>query len=199
MTAAKEAFRRLFVDEEPEAMKAARTTSTEKYETLKKENEKLQLRLEAHKNVILLAKEEAERRFDEYKAEFIVKQVEQAHSQIYPPLPPQPQTPVKSEPISQPKPEPPPAENPTVTAQPVSASDAKIISAITAHLLIHPTGSSVENILSYIKIMCPFVTLGTVNHILQKYSDVFLRKKFARGGDYRWCYCMFERTRNEFK
>lgn len=99
------------------------------------------------------------------------------------------------------KPEPPTPDETLTSGQSVSLSEAKIISAITAYLIIHPNGAVVDHIVSYIKIMCPFVTQGTVNHVLQKYSDVFMKKKFGKGisTEFRWCYAMFERVKNEWK
>ncbi|CAH0746693.1 unnamed protein product [Diatraea saccharalis] len=185
----KEEYDLYFEDEEIEKV-GNNVVPLEKYEALKKENENLIFELEGYKNEAHLAKDEAERKFEKFKAHFIAQQALQNPKQVYPPLPPPPMPPI-IESINVPKPEPPP---PTPDDIKLSYSDAKLISVLTAFLLVHPLGATLDYIVSYVRSMIPGVTHDAVNSVLQNYTDIFRRKTTGVGSniEHKWEYVTFD-------
>ncbi|CAG4990421.1 unnamed protein product [Colias eurytheme] len=174
--------------------------SAEKFEELKKENENLTYELEGYKNEAYLAKDEAERKFEKFKAHFIAQQALQ-NKQVYPPLPIPQREPVQPSAIIKPMPPPPtPDDNKVITTGPaVPPSEAKLISILTAFLMVHPLGASLDYLVSYVRSMTPNVTQGTVLDILQKYNDVFLCKTSGVGAsiEHRWGFVTFDVIKSE--
>ncbi|CAH2258040.1 jg26741 [Pararge aegeria aegeria] len=74
----KEEFSAIFDEEDDKPNK--NSVTLEKYEELKKENENLSYELEGYKNEAYLAKDEAERKFEKFKAHFIAQQALQQKS-----------------------------------------------------------------------------------------------------------------------
>ncbi|KAL0879597.1 hypothetical protein ABMA27_003323 [Loxostege sticticalis] len=200
----KEEFASYFDDEENEKVGKS-TVLQEKYEELKKENENLVFELEGYRNEAHLAKDEAERKFEKFKAQFIAQQALQnpGKQMIYPPLPPPP-LPGLSETSSMGKPEPPPPTPDDMAmikgGDSISQLQAKLVSMLTAFLLVHPLGATQDYLVSYVRSMMPTVTHGAVQQVLQKYSDIFRRKVkgYGQTQDNRWEYIMFNQMKHEY-
>ncbi|XP_038218829.1 ecto-NOX disulfide-thiol exchanger 2-like isoform X2 [Zerene cesonia] len=195
----KEEYNATFEDDDTERV-SRNMVSFEKYEELKKENENLTYELEGYKNEAYLAKDEAERKFEKFKAHFIAQQALQ-NKQVYPPLPtPQRETAQPSAVIKPMPPPPTPDDNKVITTGPaVPPSEAKLISILTAFLMVHPLGASLDYLVSYVRSMTPNVTQGTVLNILQKYNDVFLCKTSGVGAsiEHRWGFVTFDLIKSE--
>ncbi|XP_047539024.1 ecto-NOX disulfide-thiol exchanger 2-like, partial [Vanessa atalanta] len=190
----KEEFNAIFEDEEMEKL-GKNVVALERYEELKRENENLTYELEGYKNEAHLAKDEAERKFEKFKAHFIAQQALQ-NKQVYPPLPSH----HKVEPTltTSVKPLPPPPtpddDKVVVTGPSVPPSEAKLISILTAFLMVHPLGASLDYLVSYVRSMTPNVTQATVLATLQKYVDIFHCKTTGVGAciEHRWSFITFE-------
>ncbi|XP_045539496.1 ecto-NOX disulfide-thiol exchanger 2-like [Papilio machaon] len=190
----KEEFKTVFEDDEGERANSGKPMVTqEKYDELKVENENLSYELEGYKNEAFLAKDEAERKFEKFKAHFIAQQAMQ-NQKLYPPLPNyRPDTMQEvSKTLS-----PPPTtdDNKVITSPPsVPPTDAKLISILTAFLMVHPLGATIDYLVSYVRSMAPNVTQGTVLQILQKYTDVFECKRSGIGAtiEHRWSFITFD-------
>ncbi|XP_045453403.1 ecto-NOX disulfide-thiol exchanger 2-like [Melitaea cinxia] len=199
----KEEFNVLFEDEEIEKS-GKNVVPLEKYEELKKENENLTYELEGYKNEAYLAKDEAERKFEKFKAHFIAQQaLQQPNQQVYPPLPSkfntEPLLPLPTPAKPMPPPPTPDDDKIIVSGPPVPPSEAKIISILTAFLMVHPLGASLDYLVSYVRSMTPNVTQGTVLATLQKYTDVFHCKTTGVGAciEHRWSFITFDTIKQE--
>ncbi|XP_028178500.1 ecto-NOX disulfide-thiol exchanger 2-like isoform X1 [Ostrinia furnacalis] len=199
----KEEFASFFDDEENEKVGKS-TVLQEKFEELKKENENLMFELEGYRNEAHLAKDEAERKFEKFKAQFIAQQALQnpGKPMIYPPLPPS--TPSHQDHVSTGKPEPPPPTPDDMAmmrgGDHVSHLHAKLVSMLTAFLLVHPLGATQDYLVSYVRSMIPSVTHASVQQVLQKYNDIFRRKTKSYGStnENRWEYVMFNQIKHEY-
>lgn len=211
------------------------------------ENENLIYELEGYKNEAFLARDEAERKFETFKAHFVAQQALQNntvfhsimqlilanpfykissltrkgmrniftiniciglviktlfYSQAFPP-PPLPKLPKRVEPPLPAKPQPPPPtpdDNKIFTSGPlVPPSEAKLISILTAFLMVHPLGASLDYLVSYVRSMVPNVTQATVHQVLQKYNDVFCCKTSGIGAsiEHRWGFNTFDIIKSE--
>ncbi|XP_072945305.1 ecto-NOX disulfide-thiol exchanger 2-like [Epargyreus clarus] len=182
----REEFQATF-DEDDVEKPGKNSVPLEKYEELRIENENLTYELEGYKNEAHLAKDEAERKFEKFKAHFIAQQALQNKQPVFPPLP-QP---------SKPKPPPPLPQDYTISA-PVPPSEAKLISILTAFLMVHPLGVSIEYLTSYVKSMIPNVTQVDVQTILMKYADVFECKTTGVGAsiEHKWIFAAFDKIKN---
>nr|XP_026490392.1 ecto-NOX disulfide-thiol exchanger 2-like [Vanessa tameamea] len=195
----KEEFNAIFEDEEMEKL-GKNVVALERYEELKRENENLTYELKGYKNEAHLAKDEAERKFEKFKAHFIAQQALQ-NKQVYPPLPSH----HKVEPTltTSVKPLPPPPtpddDKVVVTGPSVPPSEAKLISILTAFLMVHPLGASLDYLVSYVRSMTPNVTQATVLATLQKYVDIFHCKTTGVGAciEHRWSFITFETIKKE--
>ncbi|XP_068623080.1 ecto-NOX disulfide-thiol exchanger 2-like isoform X2 [Battus philenor] len=196
----KEEFNNNFMEEEVEKGGSNKCmVSQEKYIALKTENENLTYELEGYKNEAHLAKNEAERKFEKFKAHFIAQQALQ-NKQAYPSL-------AASSFV---------AENTglsmtnkalmnisddkTITTGPsVEPSEAKLISILTAFLMVHPLGASLDYLVSYIRSLIPNVTHAAVHQILQKFTDVFHCKTSGVGAsiEHRWTFITFDTIKSE--
>ncbi|XP_075982081.1 ecto-NOX disulfide-thiol exchanger 1-like [Anticarsia gemmatalis] len=192
----KEEFNAIFDDEETERG-SRNVVSLEKYEQLRIENENLSYELEGYKNEAHLAKDEAERKFEKFKAHFIAQQALQ-NKQVYPPLPSPPMPKLSMDfnsSSSKPKPPPPLPEDKNKLSTPsVPTSDARLISMLSAFLMVHPRGASLDYLVSYIKSMVPAATQTSVHEVLNKYSDVFHRKTTGVGAciEHKWRFISFD-------
>ncbi|XP_063537883.1 ecto-NOX disulfide-thiol exchanger 2-like [Cydia strobilella] len=193
----KEEFETNFNEDEIEKI-GKNTVPQEKYDELRAEHENLIYELEGYKNEAHLAKNEAERKFETFKAHFIAQHNLNNKQQSYPPLPPPPTPRVEA---AKPMPPPPtPDDNKYIVSGPsVPPSEAKLISILTAFLMVHPLGASVDYLVSYVRSMTPNVTQATVQEILQKYDDVFRRVTSGVGAsiETRWCYITFDTIKLE--
>ncbi|CAH2055668.1 unnamed protein product, partial [Iphiclides podalirius] len=195
----KEEYNSIFEDDDIEKPGSSKNiVSQEKYEELKTENENLTYELEGYKNEVFLAKNEAERKFEKFKAHFIAQQALQ-NKQAYPPLPSTgflTETSVMA--ATKPKPLlPPPTpddEKLAISGPTVPPTEAKLISILTAFLLVHPLGASLDYLVSYVRSLTPNVTQAMVHQILQKYTDVFCCKTSGVGAtiEHRWNYVTFD-------
>ncbi|CAG5054077.1 unnamed protein product [Parnassius apollo] len=201
----KEEFNHIFEDDDIDKHAPNMAmVSQEKYDELKIENENLMYELEGYKNEAYLAKDEAERKFEKFKAHFIAQQALQ-NKQVYPPLPSTSSflTEKASSPSIKPKPLPPPPtpdDDKVITSGPsVPPSEAKLISILTAFLMVHPLGASLDYLVSYVRSMTPNVTQATVNQMLQKYTDVFHCKTSGVGAsiEHRWTFITFDVIKSE--
>ncbi|XP_047027474.1 ecto-NOX disulfide-thiol exchanger 2-like isoform X1 [Helicoverpa zea] len=191
----REEYNSLFDEDENEKVGSKNTVPLEKYEQLRVENENLSYELEGYKNEAHLAKDEAERKFEKFKAHFIAQQALQQNKQVYPPLPPPPMpnltldTPVKPQP-------PPPLPDDQITSSEavITSSEAKLISLLSAFLMVHPRGATLDYLASYVKSLTPGVTQSTVLEVLKKYNDVFQRKTTGVGAciEHKWCFTIFD-------
>lgn len=186
----KEEFRTIYEDDETERG-SKNVVSMEKYEQLRVENENLLYELEGYKNEAHLAKDEAERKFEKFKAHFIAQQALQ-QKQIYPPLPSSPMPNFSSKSSTKLKPPPPPPEE-TISI-PLLASEAKLISLMSAFLMVHPRGVSLDYLVSYVKSMVPSATQTAVHNVLNKFKDVFCKKTTGVGAciEHKWCFATFD-------
>ncbi|XP_050355501.1 ecto-NOX disulfide-thiol exchanger 2-like [Nymphalis io] len=195
----KDEFNAIFEDEEVEKF-GKNVVPMERYEELKRENENLTYELEGYKNEAHLAKDEAERKFEKFKAHFIAQQALQ-NKQVYPPLPSHHN--VEPTLITPAKPLPPPPtpddDKIVVTGPSVPPSEAKLISILTAFLMVHPLGASLDYLVSYVRSMTPNVTQATVLATLQKYVDIFHCKTTGVGAciEHRWSFITFETIKQE--
>ncbi|XP_013141481.1 PREDICTED: ecto-NOX disulfide-thiol exchanger 2-like isoform X2 [Papilio polytes] len=184
----KEEFKTVFEDDDGDRAGSNKSmVSQEKYDKLKTENENLTYELEGYKNEAFLAKDEAERKFEKFKAHFIAQQAMQ-NQKVFPPLPNfRPDIP---EVLKAP---PPTIEDKVITSSP-TPTDAKLISILTAFLMVHPLGATLDYLVSYVKSMTPNVTQATVLQILQKYTDVFQCKTSGVGAtiEHRWSFITFD-------
>ncbi|KAJ2941128.1 hypothetical protein O0L34_g10363 [Tuta absoluta] len=201
----KEEFNAMFEDEEIEKC-GRNVVPSEKYEQLRAECENLQFELEGYKNEAHLAKDEAERKFEKFKAHWIAQQALQNKPQVFPPLPQTSYSNMAAVPPMQPptpKPQPPPPtpdDDKVQTSGPaVPPSEAKLISILTAFLMVHPLGASLDYLVSYVRSMVPNVTQATVHQTLQKYGDVFTRKTSGIGAniEHRWGFMTFDLIKHE--
>lgn len=107
-------------------------------------------------------------------------------------MPPQPPLPLD-----------PPLPNTRATPQPpppsVSTSEAKLISVLTAFLLVHPLGASLDYMVSYVRSIIPNVNQATVHNILQKYGDVFARQSSGVGANFesKWTFVTYDVIKKE--
>lgn len=186
----KDEFNAIFDEEEMEKGVGKPSVPLEKYEQLRAENETLQYELEGYKNEAHLAKDEAERKFEKFKAHFIASQALQQNKQVYPPLPPPP---MPNLPMDKEKP-PPPPEDVKSSGIEVKASEAKLISLLSAFLMVHPLGATLDYLVSYVKSLAPNVTQSAVLDVLKKYNDVFHRKTTGVGAriENKWCFVIFD-------
>lgn len=101
--------------------------------------------------------------------------------QIFPPLPPSPAT--KKPQDNYPK----PSEAP-------SSSEAILISILTAFLLAHPLGVSIDYIVSYVRSMLPDTNQTAILSTLQKYKNIFnyTTKRYGASLEYRWSCVTFD-------
>lgn len=122
-------------------------------------------------------------------------------SQVFPPLP-QP----KAEPPLPPtnyKPMPPPPtpddDKVLISGPSVPPTEAKLISILTAFLMVHPLGASLDYLVSYVRSMTPNVTQATVLSTLQKYADIFNCQTTGIGAciEHRWSYVTFDIIKTE--
>ncbi|KPI98243.1 Ecto-NOX disulfide-thiol exchanger 2 [Papilio xuthus] len=189
----KEEFKTVFEDEDGGTNSGKPMVSQEKYDKLKTENENLSYELEGYKNEAFLAKDEAERKFEKFKAHFIAQQAMQ-NQKLYPPLPNY--KPDTMHEVSKPLPPPPTPDDKKVnTSSPsVPPTDAKLISILTAFLMVHPLGATLDYLVSYVRSMTHNVTQSTVLQILQKYTDVFECKTSGIGAtiEHRWSFITFD-------
>lgn len=81
----------------------------------------------------------------------------------------------------------------------VAPSDAKLISILTAFLIVHPLGASLDYLVSYVRSMTPNVTQATINQVLQKYPEIFHKKTSGIGAsmDHRWEFVTFDNIKNK--
>lgn len=89
---------------------------------------------------------------------------------------------------------PPPPEDVTSTGVEVKASEAKLISLLSAFLMVHPLGATLDYLVSYVKSLAPNVTQSAVLEVLKKYNDVFHRKTTGVGAriENKWCFVIFD-------
>ncbi|CAD0203612.1 unnamed protein product [Chrysodeixis includens] len=186
-------FNAIFDEEEMEKS-GKNMVPLEKYEKLRVENENLTYELEGYKNEAHLAKDDAERKFEKFKAHFIAQQALQNKQQVYPPLPPPPMPNLSLDPINV-KPAP-PAD---VIPADVNASEAKLISLLSAFLMVHPLGATLDYLVSYVKSLSPNVTQSAVHDVLKKYPDVFRRKTTGVGAciEHKWGFVIFDGIKTE--
>lgn len=97
------------------------------------------------------------------------------------------------------KPQPPPPLPDDVTSTgstggAVTASEAKLISLLSAFLMVHPLGATLDYLVSYVKSLAPNVTQSVVLEVLKKYSDVFQRKTTGIGAciEHKWGFVIFD-------
>ncbi|XP_053616497.1 ecto-NOX disulfide-thiol exchanger 2-like [Plodia interpunctella] len=197
----KEEFNSLFDDEESEKP-GRNAVPLEKYEQLKAENENLVIEMESYKNEAYLAKDEAERKFEKFKAHYIAQNAlhgnNKQHNQ-YPPLPPPPMPSLMMTPSSsqQPKPSPLPDGDQMTSGYSVSPSEAKLISILTAFLLVHPLGATLDYLFNYIRSMMPNVTRSTVQDILRRHTDVYRSVKSPMSPEPKWTFVTFDIIKKE--
>ncbi|CAH0663774.1 unnamed protein product [Spodoptera exigua] len=146
------------------------TVSMDKYRKVKAENDKLQIELEGYKNEAQLAKTEAEHRLEKFKACFIAEQALQLSKKLSSLPLPSPSIPDVNLDSSKPQT---PTPNDVTSSATVNASEAKLISLLSAFLVVHPLGATLDYLVSYIKSMHSNVTQVSVLDVLQKYTDVF--------------------------
>lgn len=81
----------------------------------------------------------------------------------------------------------------------VKASEAKLISLLSAFLIVHPLGATLDYLVSYIKSLAPSVTQSAVQEVLKKYTDVFHRKTTGVGAriEHKWCIGIFDGMKTE--
>uniref|UniRef100_A0A2A4JK90 RRM domain-containing protein n=1 Tax=Heliothis virescens TaxID=7102 RepID=A0A2A4JK90_HELVI len=194
----REEYNTLFDEDETEKVGSKNMVPLEKYEQLKVENENLSYELEGYKNEAHLAKEEAERKFEKFKAHYIAQQALQQNKQnkqVYPPLPPPPMPNLPLDNSAKPQPPPPlPDDQITSSDAVITSSEAKLISLLSAFLMVHPRGATLDYLVSYVKSLTPNVTQSTVLEVLKKYSDVFQRKTTGVGAciEHKWCFSIFD-------
>ncbi|XP_045778489.1 ecto-NOX disulfide-thiol exchanger 2-like isoform X2 [Maniola jurtina] len=195
----REEFNAIFDEEEVEKPNK-NSVSLEKYEELKKENENLTYELEGYKNEAYLAKDEAERKFEKFKAHFIAQQALQQKS-VFPPLPQQKIEPPLPPSSAKPLPPPPtPDDDKVMISGPsVPPTEAKLISILTSFLMVHPLGASLDYLVSYVRSMTPNVTQATVLSTLQKYGDIFNCETTGVGAciEHRWYFVTFDIIKRE--
>lgn len=73
-----------------------------------------------------------------------------------------------------------------------SPNDAKLVATLTAFLLAHPLGATLDYLSSYVRSMFPGVTHHSVNSVLQKNGEVF-----ARQGADKWTFVLFDIVKKE--
>ncbi|XP_026736920.1 ecto-NOX disulfide-thiol exchanger 2-like [Trichoplusia ni] len=187
-------FNAIFDEEEMEKS-GKNMVPMEKYEKLRAENENLTYELEGYKNEAHLAKDDAERKFEKFKAHFIAQQALQNKQQVYPPLPPPPMPNLSLDSINAKTTQP----SADVTTTEVNASEAKLISLLSAFLMVHPLGATLDYLVSYVKSLAPSVTQSAVHDVLKKYSDVFRRKTTGVGAciEHKWEFVIFDSIKTE--
>lgn len=111
---------------------------------------------------------------------------------------PVPNLPVENKEVK-PQPPPPLPEHVTSTGIEVKASEARLISLLSAFLMVHPLGASLDYLVSYVKSLAPNVTHTTVHEVLKKYSDVFCRKTTGVGAsvESKWFIVIFDGMKME--
>ncbi|KAM3965940.1 ecto-NOX disulfide-thiol exchanger 1-like [Aphomia sociella] len=210
----KDEYNLYFEDEEIERV-GKNMVSLEKYEKLKVENENLVFELEGYKNEAHLAKDEAERKFEKFKAHFIAQQALQNKQQIYLPLPSQtmsnvpppsstsnnlykPQPPLTTN-TNKPKPPPPTPDDMSSSHSKLPVSDVKLISMLTVFLMAHPLGATLDYIVSYLRSMLPSVNHVTVHETLRRYPDVFNCNTSGIGTsiEQKWTFATFDGIKKE--
>lgn len=89
--------------------------------------------------------------------------------------------------------------HPSSAEQEVAPSDAKLISILTAFLIVHPLGASLDYLVSYVRSMTPDVTQATINQVLQKFPEIFRKKTSGVGAsmDHRWEFVTFDNIKND--
>lgn len=99
---------------------------------------------------------------------------------------------------------PPPPPMPTIDSHGLSTSDemkymsvglkqeAKLVAMLTAFLLAHPLGATINYLASYVKSMTPDISQNSVNNVLMKYGDIF-----ARQAKDRWTFVLFDIVKQE--
>ncbi|KOB65924.1 putative ecto-NOX disulfide-thiol exchanger 2 [Operophtera brumata] len=172
----KEEFNMLFDEEETDKI-GQKLVSAEKYEQLKVENDTLICELEGYRNECHLAKDEAERKFEKFKAHYIAQQAlhggpNRPHQQRGTAAPPTPDE-MKYMPQGQ-------------------KTEAKLVAMLTAFLLAHPLGATIDYLASYVRSMIPGATHSSVNTVLIKYGDIF-----ARQAKDRWAFVLFDIVKQE--
>lgn len=93
-----------------------------------------------------------------------------------------------------PQPPPPlPEDNISSTAT-LLASDSKLISILSAFLMVQPRGASLAYLVSYVKSIVSEASQTTVYDVLNKYKDIFLCKTTGVGAsiEHKWCFVTFE-------
>lgn len=107
---------------------------------------------------------------------------------IFPPLPPPPPMPTM-EPTSRGMP---PIPDETKYMSLGQKTEAKLVAMLTAFLLAHPLGATIDYLASYIRSMVPGATHSSVNTVLIKYGDIF-----ARQAKDRWTFVLFDIVKQE--
>lgn len=122
-------------------------------------------------------------------------------SQVFPPLPQPKVEPPLPPTNSKPMPPPPtPDDDKVMISGPsVPPTEAKLISILTAFLMVHPLGASLDYLVSYVRSMTPNVTQATVLSTLQKYADIFRCQTTGIGAciEHRWSYVTFDIIKTE--
>ncbi|XP_059060972.1 ecto-NOX disulfide-thiol exchanger 2-like [Achroia grisella] len=209
----------LYFDEEEVEKIGKSVVSLEKYEKLKLEHENLMFELEGYKNEAHLAKDEAERKFEKFKAHFIAQQALQNKQPVYPPLPAQvvpthilqssasnssssynqPPLPTPNATYKPLPPPPTPDDMISSTHSGLSMSEVKLISMLTMFLTAHPLGATLDYIVSYLRSMLPYVNHVIVHETLQKYPDVFSCNTSGIGTsiEQKWTFVTFDIIKKE--
>ncbi|CAH0718978.1 unnamed protein product, partial [Brenthis ino] len=184
----KEEFYASFDDDDVDLKLGKNMVPIEKYEELKKENENLSYELEEYKNEVHLAKDEAERKFEKFKAHFIAQQALQ-NNQIYPHQMTSisPTSATSNPPLIDKK-------KVVATDTSVPSSEAMLISILTAFLLVHPLGASLDYLVSYVKSMISNITQSTVLSTLKKYENIFHCSTTGVGAciEHKWTFISFD-------
>ncbi|KAH9643825.1 hypothetical protein HF086_002323 [Spodoptera exigua] len=165
------------------------TVSMDKYRKVKAENDKLQIELEGYKNEAQLAKTEAEHRLEKFKACFIAEQALQLSKKLSSLPLPSPSTPDVNLDSSKPQT---PTPNDVTSSATVNASEAKLISLLSAFLMVHPLGATLDYLVSYIKSMHSNITQVSVLDVLQKYTDVFRCKTNGDNTEHTWFFKIYD-------
>ncbi|KAL4713413.1 hypothetical protein ACJJTC_010398 [Scirpophaga incertulas] len=193
----KDEFESYFEDDDNEKSQRS-TAAQEKCEELKKQIEDLTFELECSKNDTRLAQDEAERKFEKFKAQFIAQQALQNPSQIYPPLPPPSMSTVIERSLyGNPLPST-PDEMKIMKSGHISPLEGKLISVMTAFLLIHPMGANLDYIVSYVRSILPSIAQNQISQVLEHYTDIFRCKITGTGinKERKWEYITLNAIKN---